>query len=428
MPPGFEGGHDLARSRAPTARSCCGSRREQARSRSSSLEVTLPPGLTGKLAGVARCSGRPDRGRRGARANRHAGAGEPRRAPAARKSAPSTSPRARARCRSTSTGHAYLAGPYEGAPVLDRDHHPGGRRSLRPRRRGRALGALHQPVDRPGDGQIRPDPDDPRRHPARRAARSSSSIEPHALHAQPDQLRTDVCSAARVASALGATAPLSDPFQVGGCAGLPFKPGFSAHDQRADEQGRTARRSRVKVTQPEGEAEHPQGASCSCPSELPSRLTTIQKACTEQQFASKPEAAGCPEASRDRLGQGHHAALDAPLEGPGLPGLPRQRGVPRRRVPAPRRRTCTSSSRAHRHQKGAARASPTRASKRFPTQPISSFEAVLPQGPHSALGAVGDLCAQPLIAPTTLTAQNGRGASNRARRSRSPAAPSRRSR
>jgi hypothetical protein len=32
----------------------------------------------------------------------------------------------------------------------------------------------------------------------------------------------------------------------------------------------------------------------------------------------------------------------------------------------------------------------------------------LPIGPHSALGAVADLCAIPLLMPTTLTGQNGK--------------------
>jgi hypothetical protein len=42
-----------------------------------------------------------------------------------------------------------------------------------------------------------------------------------------------------------------------------------------------------------------------------------------------------------------------------------------------------------------------------PDAPISSFNLVLPEGPHSGLAATGSLCAKPLHMPTTITAQNG---------------------
>jgi hypothetical protein len=43
----------------------------------------------------------------------------------------------------------------------------------------------------------------------------------------------------------------------------------------------------------------------------------------------------------------------------------------------------------------------------IPDVPVSSFSLTLPTGPHSALGAVTNLCARPLIMPTTITAQSG---------------------
>ena len=42
-----------------------------------------------------------------------------------------------------------------------------------------------------------------------------------------------------------------------------------------------------------------------------------------------------------------------------------------------------------------------------PDAPVSTFETVLPEGPHSALTALGVLCSQSLIIPTTITGQNG---------------------
>ena len=38
---------------------------------------------------------------------------------------------------------------------------------------------------------------------------------------------------------------------------------------------------------------------------------------------------------------------------------------------------------------------------------MSGFSLTLPTGPHSLLTANGNLCAQPLIKPTTITGQNG---------------------
>src|SRR6202030_88231 len=43
-----------------------------------------------------------------------------------------------------------------------------------------------------------------------------------------------------------------------------------------------------------------------------------------------------------------------------------------------------------------------------PDAPISSFTLSLPRSPHPALVANGNLCAHPLIMPTSITAQNGK--------------------
>jgi hypothetical protein len=43
-----------------------------------------------------------------------------------------------------------------------------------------------------------------------------------------------------------------------------------------------------------------------------------------------------------------------------------------------------------------------------PDVPVSSITVNLPIGPHSALAAFGNLCAVPLVMPTTITGQNGK--------------------
>ena len=44
----------------------------------------------------------------------------------------------------------------------------------------------------------------------------------------------------------------------------------------------------------------------------------------------------------------------------------------------------------------------------IPDAPISSFELQLPEGLHSALAAIGNLCAKALTMPTTIIGQSGR--------------------
>jgi hypothetical protein len=43
----------------------------------------------------------------------------------------------------------------------------------------------------------------------------------------------------------------------------------------------------------------------------------------------------------------------------------------------------------------------------LPDAPFTTFDAVLPEGPHSAFAANGELCKQRLAMPTTITGQNG---------------------
>ena len=137
------------------------------------------------------------------------------------------------------------------------------------------------------------------------------------------------------------------------------------------------------------------------PKSLPSRLTTLQKACTAQQFESNP--AGCPAASLIGHAVVHTQLLPVPLVGPAyfvshggeaFPNLIvilQGYGVTVQLVGDTLIKGGVTSS----------------TFKSTPDVPFESFELNLPEGPFSALAANGNLCTQNLLMPTEFVAQNG---------------------
>jgi hypothetical protein len=228
----------------------------------------------------------------------------------------------------------------------------------------------------------------------------------------------------------GLTAPVSSRFQASGCRELPFKPHFSASTQ-----GKTSKLNgaslTVKVSQKPGEA-NIHKVTLQLPIALPSRLTTLQKACTEAQFNANP--AGCPEGSFIGTATAHTPLLNAPLTGPAILVSHGGAGFPDVEF-------LLQGEGVHITLDGKTDIKKGITFSRFetvPDAPISSFETVLPEGPHSVLAAFGNLCSltktvtvtkhitkrlhgrtihttkkvkhtvtQPLVAPTTITGQNG---------------------
>ena len=100
----------------------------------------------------------------------------------------------------------------------------------------------------------------------------------------------------------GTTVPISSHFQMGSCRSLTFKPDF-----KVSTSGKTSRQDGAsldaKIIYPTGVLGANQATSqaniasvkVDLPKQLPSRLTTLQKACTAAQFDSNP--AGCPKES-----------------------------------------------------------------------------------------------------------------------------------
>jgi hypothetical protein len=200
-------------------------------------------------------------------------------------------------------------------------------------------------------------------------------------------------------SAQGATASLSSRFGIGGCRELPFKPRFSASTQGKFSKANGASLT-VKVTAKPGEA-NIHKVSLQLPIALPARLTTLQKACTEAQFDTNP--AGCPEGSFIGTAIARTPVLTAPLVGPvilvshGGAAFPdvefllQGEGV---RITLDGKTDIKKGITYSRFEA-------------VPDAPISSFETVLPEGPHSALAANGNLCTSRLVMPTELVGQNG---------------------
>jgi hypothetical protein len=105
-----------------------------------------------------------------------------------------------------------------------------------------------------------------------------------------------------ITSTAGATSSVSTPFTAANCATLPFHPSFSASTAGKTSKADGASLS-VKIAFPNpGPSSSTQSGEANIakvhvelPKSLPARLTTLQKACTEKQFAENP--AGCPAES-----------------------------------------------------------------------------------------------------------------------------------
>jgi hypothetical protein len=194
---------------------------------------------------------------------------------------------------------------------------------------------------------------------------------------------------ASISGSENAVANVSSRFAVGGCKGLAFKPSFTVstngHTSKANGADLDAKVS-FPTSTPGSEANIAK-VKVELPKQLPSRLTTLQKACTDAQFKTNP--AGCPSASIVGIARASTPLLPVGLEGPvyfvshggeAFPSLIivlQGDGV---------RVDLTGTT-------FISKAGITSSTfKTVPDVPVSSFELYLPQGPYSALTANGNLC------------------------------------
>jgi hypothetical protein len=318
---------------------------------------------------------------------------------------------------SVTGGKVYITGPYEGAPF--------GLSIVNPAKAGPFVLEEGRPVVVRAKIEINPST-------AALTVTTNTAAEGHAiptiLDGIPLQIKhVDVnitrpgftinptnCSKTQVTgtvvSAEGASSPVSIPFQVGECRSLAFAPKFSvstpSRTSKADGAGLTAKLSYPAAAQ--GTQANIAKVKVDLPKQLPSRLTTLQKACTDKQFETNP--ANCPSASKIGYAVVHTPLLPVPLEGPAIFVSHGGEAFPSLTLVL-QGDNVTIDLVGTTFISHAGITSTT--FKTVPDQPFSTFQLTLAQGKYSALAAnlpakdKGSFCGQTLSMPTAFVAQNG---------------------
>jgi hypothetical protein len=362
------------------------------------LTVNLPTGLVGKIAGVGQCT------------EAQVAAAQARSAPgqgAAELASPSCPESSLLGTVTTATGpgptpfsvtgKAYLTGPYKGAPY--------GLAVIVP--------AIAGPFDlgvvvirqalyiNPTDAHVT-DVSDPfptiRDGIPLRIKRVSVNLNRPNFTLNPTSCEVKAITATAT-SIQGAQAPLSAHYQAAGCQGLPFHPEFSASTL-----GHTSKQNgaslHVRIGFHPGQA-NIHKVELTIPNILPSRLTTLQKACPEAQFNTNP--AGCPSASLIATAIAHTPLLPDPLSGPVY-------FVSHGGAAFPDTVMVLQGDNVKLQVVGHTDIKKGVTYSRFetvPDAPVTSFEFNAPEGPYSIFGSNGNLCQTEVRMPTTITAQNG---------------------
>ena len=212
-----------------------------------------------------------------------------------------------------------------------------------------------------------------------------------------------------IASDEGASSPVSDPFQVTNCAALKYTPTLTVSTAGKASKANGASLF-FKIAYPKGAMSSQSWMKLmkfNIPKQLPSRLTTLQKACIAATFETN--RAACPPASIIGHVLVHTPVLPVPLEGPlyfvsyGGAAFPDA-------VAVIQGDGITIESHGHTFIGGGVTSATF---ETVPDVPFESIEVTVPQGPFSEFGAnlpakaKGSFCGQKLVMPIRFKAQNG---------------------
>jgi hypothetical protein len=202
-------------------------------------------------------------------------------------------------------------------------------------------------------------------------------------------------------SSMGATQAVSTPFQATNCSTLAFAPKFGATSNAKTSRANGAALV-THVNIPSSSIANIKSVLVTVPKQLPSRNSTLKNACLEAVFNANPSL--CPSNSKVGTARIKTQVLPGQLIGPAY-------FVSHGGAAFPDLDLVLSGDGVTVILVGNTNISKGITTTNFqtlPDVPFTGFELNLPTGPNSAVAAVGNICKQSLVMPTTITAQNGK--------------------